>query len=60
MNDHSLNEDLFEPLENYVRLLPEKVKLVRTKRREGLIRARLIGAGLAKGKVLVFQVGAIC
>ena len=33
-----------------------QVKLLRTQKREGLIRVRLIGARLAKGKVLMFQV----
>ncbi|KAK2190691.1 hypothetical protein NP493_73g00022 [Ridgeia piscesae] len=54
IDDHSPNHDLKEPLERYVKFLP-KVKLLRTQKREGLIRVRLIGARLAKGKVLMFQ-----
>ena len=57
VNDYSRNEDLHGPLERYVKLLPQKVRLLKTPRREGLIRARIIGARHARGDVLMFQVG---
>lgn len=41
-------EHLFKPLEDYIRPL-KKVKVLRAKKREGLIRARLLGASHAKG-----------
>lgn len=38
---------LKKPLEDYVQLLPVEVQVIRTSSREGLIRARLIGASRA-------------
>ncbi len=55
VKDHASNKDLGETLENYLKYLP-KVKLVQTMKREGLIRARMIGAGMARGEVIMFQV----
>jgi len=40
-------------LEEDIKLIP-KTRLLRTAKREGLIRARLKGAMDAKGKVLIF------
>ena len=41
------------PLEDYIAKL-KNVKVVRTKKREGLIRARLLGASAASGDVLTY------
>lgn len=42
-----------DQLEQYMLAYP-KVRIVRAKKREGLIRARLMGAAVAKGPVLTF------
>lgn len=44
---------LKQPLEDYIAKLG-KVKVVRTKQREGLIRARLLGYSVATGTVLTY------
>lgn len=44
---------LKQQLENDIKPM-EKVRLLRTNKREGLIRARLLGAYDATGKILIF------
>lgn len=53
VDDFSTFDHLKKPLEDYVSRLT-KVHIVRTQKREGLIRARLLGANAAKGQVLTF------
>ncbi|KAL4618237.1 polypeptide N-acetylgalactosaminyltransferase-like 6 [Arapaima gigas] len=47
------SEHLKARLEEHMLRFP-KVRIVRTKKREGLIRTRLLGASVAKGEVLTF------
>ncbi|XP_049598035.1 polypeptide N-acetylgalactosaminyltransferase 10-like isoform X2 [Syngnathus scovelli] len=53
VDDFSDKEHLKGPLEEYMDRLP-KVRILRTKKREGLIRTRLLGAGAAKAQVITF------
>ncbi|KAH0516198.1 Polypeptide N-acetylgalactosaminyltransferase-like 6 [Microtus ochrogaster] len=53
VDDFSDREHLKEKLEDYMARF-SKVRIVRTKKREGLIRTRLLGASVARGEVLTF------
>jgi len=55
VDDYSDKKHLGKKLERFIRkYFPSKVKLLRLKSRQGLIRARLTGARAAKGDVLIF------
>ncbi|KPM06532.1 polypeptide N-acetylgalactosaminyltransferase 5-like protein [Sarcoptes scabiei] len=54
VDDASEREYLGKKLENYVAKLPVPVKVLRTGKRSGLIRARLIGADQVQGEVITF------
>lgn len=48
VDDVSTRPALKRPLDDYIERFPIRIKLIRTSKREGLIRARLIGAQHAK------------
>ncbi|KAM6974555.1 polypeptide N-acetylgalactosaminyltransferase 12 [Tautogolabrus adspersus] len=53
VDDYSDRDHLKEPLERYISGL-RKVRLIRATKREGLVRARLLGASITEGEVLTF------
>ncbi|KAM4678492.1 polypeptide N-acetylgalactosaminyltransferase 10 [Discoglossus pictus] len=53
VDDFSDKEHLKKRLEDYMVSFP-KVRIVRTKKREGLIRTRMLGASVAIGEVITF------
>uniref|UniRef100_A0A8D8UD27 Polypeptide N-acetylgalactosaminyltransferase n=1 Tax=Cacopsylla melanoneura TaxID=428564 RepID=A0A8D8UD27_9HEMI len=54
VDDFSNKEDLNEKLEDYITRFNGKVRLIRNKEREGLIRTRSRGAKESRGEVIVF------
>ncbi|XP_022250977.1 putative polypeptide N-acetylgalactosaminyltransferase 10 [Limulus polyphemus] len=54
VDDFSSKEELKTALEDYIKKHFNNVRVIRAKRREGLIRARLIGAHEATGDVVIF------
>jgi len=54
VDDSSLYNFLKKPVDDHVKTLSRKVKVVRNKRRQGLIRSRLNGAAVARGEVVIF------
>ncbi|KAK6016312.1 glycosyltransferase, group 2 family protein, partial [Ostertagia ostertagi] len=54
IDDLSDRDYLKAPLDEYIKRFPVPMRIVHLKRRSGLIRARLTGSGMAKGRVLLF------
>ncbi|CAM1309505.1 GALNT10 (predicted) [Pycnogonum litorale] len=54
VDDFSTKVELKQQLDEYLKKYLPKVRVIRAPKREGLIRARLLGAKAATGKVLIF------
>jgi polypeptide N-acetylgalactosaminyltransferase len=54
VDDKSTYDYLRDPLDVYIRQLSPKIQIIRSKHREGLMRARMTAAKRAKGEILVF------
>lgn len=54
VNEYLMTDYLGKELEDYCSSLSVPVKVLRTGKRSGLIRARLIGAEQSKGQVITF------
>ncbi|KJH43020.1 glycosyltransferase, group 2 family protein [Dictyocaulus viviparus] len=54
IDDLSDRDYLKEPLDEYIKRFSIKMRIVHLKRRSGLIRARLTGSEMAKGRILLF------
>lgn len=55
VDDSSTDSSLKKPLEDYVEKLPVRMKVLRNRRREGLIRSRLLGANVATVGKFIFN-----
>lgn len=49
-----LTAQLKAPLDQYIQQHFSKIRIIRAQKREGLIRARLLGAKASKGEILLF------
>ncbi|CAJ0598701.1 unnamed protein product [Cylicocyclus nassatus] len=54
IDDLSDRDYLKEPLDAYIKRFPIPMRIVHLKKRSGLIRARLTGSGMARGRILLF------
>ncbi|XP_031236067.1 inactive polypeptide N-acetylgalactosaminyltransferase-like protein 5 isoform X2 [Mastomys coucha] len=54
VDDMSEFDDLKDKLDYHLEIFRGKIKIVRNKKREGLIRSKMIGASRASGEILVF------
>lgn len=56
VDDLSTEESLKQPLDDYIQKLPVRVKVIRTDKREGLIRSRLLGSKAARVSIILIMI----